>query len=304
MTYLKLVSKYILMLFLMSIAVFIITRNLPQGPADMLLDQLRLPPTEENIERIEELWGLNRPLPVQYFTWIRAFAGGDWGRSLIGNQDIRSEIFRGIPYSVGIGAGGVLVSAFLGFWAGFFSSLKKNDFFDRLTRFFALFAQTIPVFLLSVVIIYIVGVQFQLTKIFTGSIAVKMLLSVAMVSFGSFGSIARTMRTHFTAIREQPYIRAEISRGGLPDEVLLRSGLRPALIGLCSSLISKFSWVIRGTAVVEFVFSVPGVSFFLTNSIAQRDYNVIQSYLFFVVLWMMCVHLFFSVIMRMLGARE
>lgn len=76
MTYLKLVSKYILMLFLMSIAVFIITRNLPQGPADMLLDQLRLPPTEENIERIEELWGLNRPLPVQYFTWIRAFAGG------------------------------------------------------------------------------------------------------------------------------------------------------------------------------------------------------------------------------------
>ena len=69
-------------------------------------------------------------------------------------------------------------------------------------------------------------------------------------------------------------------------------------------MISKLSWVIGGTAVVEFVFAVPGVSFFLVNSIAQRDYNVIQSYMFFIVLWMLMVHLVFLVLIRALGARK
>lgn len=68
-------------------------------------------------------------------------------------------------------------------------------------------------------------------------------------------------------------------------------------------MVSKFAWVIGGTAVVEFVFAVPGVSFFLVNSIAQRDYHVIQSYLFFIVLWMMFVHFVFSVIIWSLGEK-
>lgn len=125
-----------------------------------------------------------------------------------------------------------------------------------------------------------------------------------MVMLSSVGSIARIMRKHFLDIKKQAYIRAEVARGFLYRQVLLSSGLRPALIGLCSAMISKFSWVIGGTAVVEFVFAVPGVSFFLVNSIAQRDYNVIQSYMFFIVLWMLMVHLVFLVLIRALGARK
>lgn len=303
MRYLKIFLKYFLLLFLMSVVIFAITRSMPVGPEEMLLQQLKLPPTEENMEIIREQWGLNQSLHIQYRKWILAFAQGDWGKSLLTSQDIREELFRRMPYSLGIGLGGVLISAVLGFFGGYFAAVKKRGFFDRLTTFLSLFSQTIPVFILSVIVIYYIGVKFQLVRVFTGSIGIKMALATGMVIFGSVGGISRIMRKHFLQISQQPYIRAEIARGFLFRKALLICGFRPALIGLCSAIISKFAWVIGGTAVVEFVFAVPGVSFFLVNSIAQRDYHVIQSYLFFIVLWMMFVHLIFSGLIQLLGER-
>ena len=304
MSYIKIIIKYIALLFIMSVALFILTRFLPVGPIDLLLQQLELAPTVENKRVIAAQLGLDKPLYIQYIRWIGAFIKGDWGRSLITKQDIRAEIFKAMPYSLTLGLGGITLAAVLGFFGGYLASLKKGGFFDRLTAAISLFSQSIPTFILSVIIIYYIGVKYKLAKIFTGDIRVKITLAILMVMLSSVGSIARIMRKHFLYIKKQAYIRAEVARGFLYRQVLLSSGLRPALIGLCSAMISKFSWVIGGTAVVEFVFAVPGVSFFLVNSIAQRDYNVIQSYMFFIVLWMLMVHLVFWVLIRALGARK
>lgn len=303
MRYLKFAAKYLLLLLLMSVIIFGITRSMPVGPVDLLLQQLKLPATPENIRMIEVKWGLDQPLYQQYFKWISSFLVGDWGRSLLTGQDIRTEIFRGMPYSVGLGLGGVVIASILGFFGGYLAAVRKKGFFDRFTSFLSLFSQTVPVFILSVILIYYIGVKYQLVKIFTGHVGVKMSLAMAMVVFSSVGSISRVMRKHFLQIAQQPYIRAEIARGFQAEKALMVAGLRPALIGLCSTVVSKFAWVIGGTAVVEFVFAVPGVSFFLVNSIAQRDYHVIQSYLFFIVLWMMFVHFVFSVIIWSLGEK-
>ena len=304
MSYIKIIIKYIALLFIMSVALFILTRFLPVGPIDLLLQQLELAPTVENKRVIAAQLGLDKPLYIQYVKWIEAFIKGDWGRSLITKQDIRAEIFKAMPYSLTLGLGGITLAAVLGFFAGYLAALKKRGFFDRFTAAISLFSQSIPTFILSVIIIYYIGVKYKLAKIFTGDIRVKITLAILMVMLSSVGSIARIMRKHFLDIKKQSYIRAEVARGFLYRQVLLSSGLRPALIGLCSAMISKFSWVIGGTAVVEFVFAVPGVSFFLVNSIAQRDYNVIQSYMFFIVLWMLMVHLVFLVLIRALGARK
>ena len=304
MSYIKIIIKYIALLFIMSVALFILTRFLPVGPIDLLLQQLELAPTVENKRVITAQLGLDKPLYIQYIKWIGAFIKGDWGRSLITKQDIRAEIFKAMPYSLTLGLGGITLAAVLGFFTGYLAALKKGGFFDRFTAAISLFSQSIPTFILSVIIIYYIGVKYKLAKIFTGDIRVKITLAILMVMLSSVGSIARIMRKHFLDIKKQAYIRAEVARGFLYRQVLLSSGLRPALMGLCSAMISKFSWVIGGTAVVEFVFAVPGVSFFLVNSIAQRDYNVIQSYMFFIVLWMLMVHLVFLVLIRALGARK
>lgn len=303
MRYLKFVMKYVLLLLLMSVVIFWITRSVPVGPVELLLQQLKLPPTEENIRMVQVKWGLDRPLYVQYIKWLGAFICGDWGRSLINGQDIKAESFRGMPYSLGLGLGGVIIASFLGFFGGYFSAIRKKGFFDRLTSFWSLLSQTVPVFILSVILIYYIGVKYRLVKVFTGHVGIKMALGMMMVVFGSVGGLSRVMRKHFLQIREQAYIRAEMARGFQAEKALLTAGLRPALIGLCSAIVGKFAWVIGGTAVVEFVFAVPGVSFFLVNSIAQRDYNVIQSYLFFIVFWMMFVHFAFSMLIRALGEK-
>lgn len=300
---LKVLFRYIILLFLISVVLFVLTRSMPVDPVDMLLQSLQLPRTEENRLAVELQWGLNKPLYIQYGRWVTAFLQGDWGKSFITKQDIRKEIFRGIPYSLGLGLGGLFLSGFFGFFGGYFASLKKGGFFDRFTTALSLFSQTVPSFILSVIVIYYIGVKYRLFKIFTGDIKVRMLLAIGILMISSVGSISRIMRKHFLMLREQPYIRAEMARGFLQGEVLLKGGLRPALIGLCSAIISRFARVIGGSAVVEFVFAIPGISYFLINSISQRDYNVIQSYLFFIVIWMMLVHFAFSLLMKALGER-
>ena len=155
-----------------------------------------------------------------------------------------------------------------------------------------------------VVVIYYVGVKYKLVKIFTGDIYVKMTLAIFLTAFASVGSIARIMKKHFLKLQNQSYIKAEMARGFLLSEALLTAGVKPALIGLCSAIISKFAWVIGGSSVVEFIFSIHGVSFFLISGIMQRDYNIIQSYMFFIVIWMMVVHLVFEIFIKFLGERE
>ena len=87
----------------MSVALFILTRFLPVGPIDLLLQQLELAPTVENKRVIAAQLGLDKPLYIQYIKWIGAFIKGDWGRSLITKQDIRAEIFKAMPYSLTLG---------------------------------------------------------------------------------------------------------------------------------------------------------------------------------------------------------
>jgi len=304
MKYIKIVLKYIVLLFFISVFLFILTRSIPVDPVKMLLQQYQLPETEQNVQALREQWGLNESYAVQYTRWMSAFLRGDWGVSLISKQDIRQEIFRGIPYSMTLGIGAILISSVLGFFLGYLASLKKGGFFDRLTAFLSILTQTVPLFMFCVVLIYYVGVKYKLARIFTGDVYVKMTLAILLTAFASVGSIARIMKKHFLKIQNQSYIKAEMARGFLLSEALLTAGVKPALIGLCSAIISKFAWVIGGSSVVEFIFSIHGVSFFLISGIMQRDYNIIQSYLFFIVIWMMVVHLVFEIFIKFLGERE
>ena len=81
MKYFKIVFKYILLLFFMSVFLFMLTRSIPEDPVNMLLQQYQIPPTEQNIQILREQWGLNETYTVQYMKWMTAFLRGDWGVS-------------------------------------------------------------------------------------------------------------------------------------------------------------------------------------------------------------------------------
>lgn len=299
----KFLSKWLLMLIIVSIVAFGVVRLMPVSPVDIMLSSMSLPKTEENVKFLEEKWGLDKSLKDQYFIWIQSFLRGDWGESLITKTPLKEEWAQRIPYSVFIGIGGLLLAAVIAFFLGYGASLKERGFFDMLSKGLSLFSQTVPSFILSIVVIYLIGVKTQKAKIFTGDGKIGLILALIFTTISITGPLSRIVKTHFEEEMSETYILALISRGHNPNKVLLTKGYRKALHGLLSALTEKLSWIIGGTTVVEFAFSIPGMSFFLVESIHSRDYLVVQSYILIMFIWMFFVHLVIDTSLKLLVAR-
>ncbi len=295
----KQILKWILGFFVLSFLFFVLVRTIPGDPVSRLLTTYQLPYTKENIEFLTVSFGLDKPLWYQYGYWIVHFVQGDWGQSFITGNDVRTEILRRVPISLMVGLGGVLLGGMAAFILGYLAACKPKGFWDKFSRGVALFVQSVPSFMIAVFLIYLLTVHFQLLKIYS-NLATATLLAALLVALGTAGELCRVMRGHFLEIADSSYIFFARCRGFEKNKLLLHDGFRPALIALISTMVGRFSWVIGGTAVVEFVFAIPGVSLFLVESISVKDYNIIQSYLLFILLWMGVVHAVCNVIIYFL----
>ena len=162
------IVKWFLVFFCVSVIAFLIPRAIPKNPVESLLEAHQMDASEENIAKIEKAWGLDKPLPTQYFIWITNFVKGDWGNSLITKQDIKESFLTRLPYSLIIGFGGLIISSFLAFFLGFGAAMKNKGACDMITRVLALISNSIPSFIASVLIVYFIGVRWGLVKFFTG----------------------------------------------------------------------------------------------------------------------------------------
>ncbi len=298
----KKAARLLILVFILSIMIFVITRIMPLSPMEVLLSTYQLPATEENISILTSKWGLDRPVYFQYWSWISNFAKGDWGYSIVSGEPIRDEILKRLPYSITLGLGGILLASLLSFWLGYLAAVKRR-FWDFLSRFIAISNQVIPVFIVSIYIIYIVSVKYSLIKIFTGNDVYPLMIGVLLMALYYTGDLSRVVRVHFMDLMNEPYILRLYSYGFSRNKLLLKHGYKPVLYGLNSALISKFATILGGSAVIEFCFAIPGISFFMIESITKRDYYVIQSYLLIIVLWMIFVHFIFELLESVLRRR-
>lgn len=288
---------------LASMLVFAITRLIPGSPAEQLLFAYQLPPTEENLLQLHTQWGLDQPLIQQYWIWISNFIQGDWGKSMISKMDIRQEFMGKLPYSLIIGLGGLLSAACLSFWLGYRAALHTRGLCDKLTRFLTLFSQTVPNFILSVLVIYYFGVHLQIVNFFAGNPVPGVFFATLFVCLYSAGGFSRIVKMQFQEQMKQTYFKFAISRGFSQKNVLLQHAYKPILHVLMSLIISRLAWVVGGSAVLEFAFAIPGISYFLVDSMKAKDYFVLQSYVMVIMIWMFGMHILFNMLMRLVDGR-
>ncbi len=296
--------KWILIFFAASVMIFLVVRLMPVTPVEQWLSAFNLPHTEENIAYVTAKMGLDKPLWIQYFAWIRNFFKGDWGYSLQSHLDIREQFAAKLPISISIGIFGILLSAVLSLFLGYGAALKRGGFWDRLSIVISVFTQSVPGFIVSIVIIYAFGVKMKLVKFFTGDGHYAMTAAIVITAFYSLGSFSRVVRNAYREEMTKPYIRFAVSRGFRKERVLLIHGTRPVLIRLISAVLSHFAWVFGGSAVLEFAFSIPGLSFFLVTSMKNSDYTVLQTYLLVLILWMFVVHLVLNLVLEILDVQR
>ena len=160
--------KWILIFLVGSILIFGVVRLMPTSPVDHYLTKMSLPLTEENRAVIRKNMGLDKPVVQQYFDWIFDFLRGNWGVSLTSHTDIRTEFLAKMPYSFGIGIGGILIGAVFAWLLGYRAAYRQSGFCDRFSAALSVVTQTIPGFILALLIIYFLGVKLKAVKFFTG----------------------------------------------------------------------------------------------------------------------------------------
>jgi ABC-type dipeptide/oligopeptide/nickel transport system permease component len=260
-------------LLLVSLLVFMVVRLIPGDPAQILAGDMATP---QAVAELRAQWGLDRPLPVQYLTYLKNLLAGNLGRSVATRNPVTREIGDRYPTTVGLAATGILVAAILGLGAGVLAASKPFSRWDYGSMILALTGVSTPVFWSGLILILIFSVWLGwLPSGGTGSLR-HMILPAFSLGLFDAGVIARQSRAGLLEVLEQDYIRTARAKGLAERMVVVRHAFKNAVIPVVTVIGMQFGRMLGGAVLVESVFSLPGIGRLLVTAISQRDYPVIQ----------------------------
>jgi ABC-type dipeptide/oligopeptide/nickel transport system permease component len=250
-----------------------VVRLIPGDPAQILAGDMATP---QAVADLRVQWGLDRPLPVQYFTYLKNLLAGDLGRSVATRNPVTREIGDRYPTTLGLAATGILVAAILGLGAGVLAASKPFSGWDYGSMVLALTGVSTPVFWSGLILILVFSVWLGwLPSGGTGSLRHMVLPAFSLGLFDA-GVIARQSRAGLLEVLEQDYIRTARAKGLAEHLVVVRHAFKNAVIPVVTVIGMQFGRMLGGAVLVESVFSLPGIGRLLVTAISQRDYPVIQ----------------------------
>ncbi|TDT57241.1 ABC transporter permease [Fonticella tunisiensis] len=284
-----------------SIMVFVVMHVFQADPASIILGQHA---TAEQIEKLRQELGLNNPLYVQYWDFLKGALQGDLGSSLITKTPVVKEILSRFPATIELALAAIIIASIFGISIGVISAVKQNSIVDYIGMVFALLGVSMPIFWLGLILIVIFAVQMHLLPVagriqiglepahITGFYLIDSLLTGNMASFksalshiilpavalGSYSTaiIARMTRSTMLEIIGQDYIRTARAKGLVEKVVILQHALRNALIPIITVIGLQLGSLLGGAVLTETVFSWPGVGSYTVEAILKSDYPVVQ----------------------------
>jgi peptide/nickel transport system permease protein len=282
----------LIVLWLVSLAGFTILHLAPGGPAAIYA----MSPTmsAEDVARITQELGLDRPFHVQYLSWIGGFATGHWGRSYRDGRLVLEVVSDRVPATVVLMLSAFSVAVVLGLVTGILSAIRQYSVFDHLATLGAMVALSIPTFWLGLMGIYVfaellralppgnigtVGAPFALGDRLRHLVLPAATLGVVMVATWS-----RYTRASMLEVVGEDYIRTAHAKGVGAARVIVVHALRNALIPLVTLAGLQLPLVFSGALVTETIFTWPGMGRLFVDSIGYRDYPVLMGILMFTAL--------------------
>jgi peptide/nickel transport system permease protein len=267
-----------LVIFLISVATFIIMRLLPGDPVYLLLGEGQVQITPEQIEAIRAKWGLDRPYYQQYLVWVQNMFSGNFGTSLIRTgMPIRDMLLEAAPVTALLNIYALAIALVVAIPAGVLAGARRNSIFDYVTAVGSTLGVAVPNFWLGLVLIVIFSLWLRWLPPFGLRSWQGYLLPVLVLATEQMAVIARVMRSSMIEILAQDYIRTAEAKGLARRMVIIAHAVRNALLPVVSVIGYQIAFLLSGTIVVETVFAVPGIGRLLTDSVFRLDYQVVQS---------------------------
>ena len=283
-----------------SIIVFSLAR-LSGNPLDVLL-----PPeaSDEDFRRISDLWGLNEPWYIQYFTFVKNAAKGEFGASFKWQGRTAMElVLHHLPATLQLAVIAIGVSVLLAVPIGVMSAVKKGSMLDTGGKLIALLGQSLPSFWLAIVLIWIFAVQLGwFPTSGRGGVSNLVLPAVAMGWF-SVASFMRLTRSAMLSVLDSEYIKLARIKGLAESKVVWKHALKNAAIPPLTVFGAIVVGQMTGSVTIETVFAWPGIGLLALQAVQARDYQVIQAVTMFIAVLFIGMNLLIDIVYAYIDPR-
>ena len=271
--------------------------NLSSGdPAEIMLSSQGSVVTPQLIESVREDMGLNQPFITQYLNWLKNIIHGDFGTSYASGRSVIVEMNEHLPYTIKLAGSAMIITLIVSIPLGILSAVKKDKFIDKFIRLFTFVGNSIPGFLLALILLLVFSLKLKLLPILSESGAKSIILPSVTLAFAMTSKYIRQIRTAVIEELDKVYVKGARSRGIKESVILYKDVLKNIMITVITLTGLSIGSLMGGTAVVESIFVWPGVGSLALSAIANRDYPIIQAY----VLWMAVMFIIINLITDLL----
>ncbi|MDX5630392.1 MULTISPECIES: ABC transporter permease [unclassified Brenneria] len=293
------IGQSILVMFGVSILIFY-SLHLTGDPAAVMM-----PPgsTQQEIDHFRHSMGFDRPLLWQYGHYLSGVLQGDFGDSLRYSQPVTRLIGDRVPATLLLAVTALAWSTLLGLTLGIISALRPNSIWDLLSRLLAFSGQAVPVFWLGLLLILLFSLDLRWLP--SGGYGTASHLVMPAVSLGAYymSAIARLVRASLIDVMQQDYIRTARAKGLSAWRILVRHGLRNALIPVVTVQGMYFASLLGGALVTEIIFAWPGIGRLAVQAIQNRDFPLVQAIVLLAALVFVAVNLIIDLLYVLLNPR-
>jgi peptide/nickel transport system permease protein len=276
-------------IFGVTLAVFSMLFLIPGDPVKMMLSEFVTNP--EQIARMRAQLHLNEPFPQQYGRFLWNALHGDLGSSIRDRRPVTAEILEVLPSTAQLAVAALILSAGLGITLGIVAAIKQNSWLDMGSMAVALVGVSMPSFWLGLLLIFTFSLRLGLFPATGGGSLDHLPLPALALGLGASAIIARLTRSSMLEVLRMEYITTARAKGLAGRGVILRHGLKNALIPIITIFGLQFGALLAGTVIIETVFGRPGVGRLLVNAILNKDFPLVQGVVLFVAVGYVLINL-------------
>ncbi|MDH4616913.1 ABC transporter permease [Brevibacillus sp. AY1] len=283
-----------------SLLVFMMLHLIPGDPVRYILGDFA---TEESIADLESRLGLDKPLPMQYFSYMAGVFQGDLGTSYVTGYTVMEEILNRFPITAQLAVYSIIFGSIFGIIIGIIAAMNQNTIFDQLAMVISLIGISAPSFWIALFLILFFAYHLGLFPISGYKGFYSLILPSITLGLGTAGNIARMTRSSMLEVIKQDYIRTAKAKGANLYRLIIQHSLQNAMIPVTTLIGLQFGALMAGAVVTETVFALPGMGSLIVSAIATRDIPTVQGLILFMAFLFIIVNLVVDLIYTKLDPR-
>lgn len=285
-----------------SILVFSMVRLVPGDPIDMMFSNLA-PPSPEQRQAIRHEMGLDKPVYLQYVSFVGNALRGDLGKSYRTKRPVSEEIRNRLPNTVKLTIASLALSTLIGVVAGVFAATFKNTWIDFISMVIAIIGVSIPGFWLGLMIMMLFSVKLGWFPVAGADTWRHLVLPTVTLGVLASAILARMTRSAMLDVLNQDYVRTARAKGLREWRVVMSHAFRNALVPIVTILGLQIGGLLSGAFIIEAVFAYPGIGMLAVQALANRDFPLIQGIVLLVAVIYVLVNLAVDMLYSVLDPR-